>query len=270
MQNTIFGLILLMATYSIAFLIDPRTTRFNSLVIKNIAAVEYFPPDGEDLAITPNPSLTGSAVPLTGDYLIPGGSDMSLDAEVLSALQIAAEDFYKTYGHQVVIASGKRDLTKQARLFYNNCLRRGYCSPDTCNPASSSVVTRQGGRFVLVGALAGLTDPEAIIAGIASHASYGNCPHTSAVAIDAWCNDGGGDYKHDPACQEALIKTMIKHGFCRLTSEAWHFELASKKVSSRCLVSNNSIAYYKDGPQNPSIATCKVWDFKRHKCVTPK
>lgn len=40
MTNTIFGIVILMATYSIAFLIDPRTTYFNSLVLQNVAEIE--------------------------------------------------------------------------------------------------------------------------------------------------------------------------------------------------------------------------------------
>lgn len=40
MQNTVFGLILLMATYAIAFLIDPRTTFFNALTLKKVPYVE--------------------------------------------------------------------------------------------------------------------------------------------------------------------------------------------------------------------------------------
>jgi len=39
MTNTIFGIVILMATYCIAFLIDPRTTYFNSLTLKNVAEI---------------------------------------------------------------------------------------------------------------------------------------------------------------------------------------------------------------------------------------
>lgn len=39
-QNTIFGLILVMATYCIAFLIDPRTTYFTPLTLKNVEEIK--------------------------------------------------------------------------------------------------------------------------------------------------------------------------------------------------------------------------------------
>jgi Type IV secretion system pilin len=268
MQNTIFGLIILMATYSIAFLLDPRTTRFNSLTLQNVAAIEAFPPEGEDIDITPNPSLGGDSYILEGNYLIPGGSDLSIDGDTLLALQDAAEDFYTTYGQQIYISSAKRDLTKQATLFYNNCLRKGgVCSPITCNPASSAVIAKSGSRYSLVGELAGVTDASTIISSMVTHAAPGNCPHTSAVAVDLWCNDGGGNYQHDPVCQDALIKTMINNGFCRLSAEAWHFEYNAKKVSTKCLTSNNSVTYTtKSGTYTPS-SDCGRWDFKNNKCV---
>ncbi|NBS68251.1 hypothetical protein EBT31_04960 [bacterium] len=272
MQNTVFGLILLMATYAIAFLIDPRTTRFNSLVIENVAAVEYFPPEGEDDNVFPNHSLTGESSDLEGDYLIVSQS-AKLDPDALAALQEAAEDFYDTYGMQIVVASAKRDLEQQARLFYQNCLaNNGVCSPPTCNPASSSVVKKNSSkRFELVGELSGVTNSSQIISSIVSHASYGNCPHTSAVAVDLWCNDGGSNFQHDPACQGRLIETMIEHGFCRLTSEAWHFEYNDKKVSTSCLTSNDSVTYTaRSGTYTPPAATCKRWDFKYHKCVAQR
>lgn len=271
MQNTVFGLILLMATYCIAFLIDPRTTRFNPLTLENIKAVEYFPPEGEDIDITPNNSLTGDADVIEGDYLILGDSDMELDADALTALQEAAEDFYTTHEQQMYVTSAKRDLDKQARLFYNNCLKHGgVCSPITCNPASTAVIAKNGSRYVLTGELAGETSSDAIIAGIVSHASYGNCPHTSAVAVDVWCNDGGGSYQHDPACQQTLIETMIDHGFCRLTAEAWHFEFNSKKVSSKCLTSNTTASYTNSKGTFTPGSDCRRWDFTNNKCVTAK
>lgn len=40
MSNTLFGIVLLMATYSIAFLIDPRTTYFNSLGLQSVAEIQ--------------------------------------------------------------------------------------------------------------------------------------------------------------------------------------------------------------------------------------
>ncbi len=274
-RNTVIGLILLLSCYSIAFLIDPRTTRFSPLSLQNIDAIEYFPPEGEDLDLTPNDSLTGATEAMSGNYLnapsaymrYPAGA--RLDGETLEALREAAKDFYTTYKKRIVITSATRDLEKQARLFYNNCLKTGgVCSIPTCNPASSSVILKQDGLYKLTGTLRGVTNGTTIITEMVANAKYGNCPHTSAVAIDAWCDDGGSNYQHNPTCQANLITTMIKHGFCRLKSEVWHFELNTKKVSTNCSASNSSIIYSTANSGNVAPpANCQKWDFKKHTCI---
>lgn len=266
--NAITGLVLLLAAYNIAFLINPDLVVFNSLSIPYVKGLEYFPADGEDTDVVENTSLTGQTVPITGDYII-AGSGKTIDADMLTALQTAAKTFHDTYGHNVVVASAYRDVEKQAKEFYNNCIKTGgTCSITTCNPASSSVVVVSKGKYTLTGILAGVTDGDTIVAGIAANANFKACPHTSGVAIDLWCDDGGGSYKHDPGCQDQLIRTMVASGFCRLTSEVWHFELQSKKLSTNCLQSNSRIGYTtKSGDSYAPGNDCKKWDFKQHRCV---
>ncbi|KKW30573.1 MAG: hypothetical protein UY72_C0008G0006 [Candidatus Uhrbacteria bacterium GW2011_GWD2_52_7] len=265
-SNAITGLILLLAAYNIAFLINPELVVFNSLAVPYVKGLEYFPPDGEDTDVVSNATLNGVTVPLKGDHIT--ATSATLDAETLTALQTAADAFYNENKKNIVITSATRNLTKQATLFYTNCIKTGgSCSVPTCNPASSSVVSKSGSRYTLVGALAGKTNASEIVSGMTTSASYGNCPHTSGIAIDAWCDDGGSNYAHDPSCQEKLIKTMINAGFCRLGSEVWHFELNSKKVSSNCLQSNNSISYTtKAGKTYTPTSQCSKWDFKNHTC----
>ena len=272
--NAITGLVLLLAAYNIAFLIDPNTTTLKSLNITYVEGLEYFPPDGEEEsdAITPNSALTGASIPISGDF-ITGYSGAAIDADVLTALQTAAATFHTATGKNVVVTSAIRDLTKQATLFYNNCLANGgICSPSTCNPSSTDVVKKASGKYSLVGSYATETSSSAIISAIVSNANVSACPHTSAVALDAWCDDGGGDYRHDPDCQATLIASMIDAGFCRLSSEVWHFELNTKKVSTRsCSTSWNSAAYARrDGTITTPDATCKKWDFKQHYCTQKK
>lgn len=272
--NAITGMVLLLAAFNIAFLIDPRLTNLESIGITNVEGIEYFPPDGEDINVTPNSTLTGATVPISGNYISAGCQEgCVIDADVLSALQTAATAFHGATGKNVVIASATRSLSKQAALFYSNCLLTGgVCSPPTCN-ASSGVVAKSGSKWVLTGSYAGETSGTAIVAALSApaNAAYGNCPHTSGIALDAWCDDGGTNYRHDPDCQGQLIAAMVNAGFCRLSSEAWHFELNSKKVSSACSTSNNSISYTKKGgDQVTPTADCAKWNFKLHTCAIKK
>ncbi len=272
--NAITGIVLLLAAYNIAFLIDPRLTDLQEIGIKNVEGIEYFPPDGEDTNVTPNLALTGNVVPISGDYIAAGCKEgCAIDAETLTALQTAATEFHAATGKNVVIASATRSLGKQASLFHSNCLLTGgVCSTDTCN-ASSGVVTKSGSKWVLTGSYAGQTSGAAIVAALSdpANAAYGNCPHTSGIALDAWCDDGGSEYRHDPVCQAQLITAMIDAGFCRLSSEVWHFELDTKSVSTACSTSNSSISYTKKGGGKVApTADCTKWNFELHTCAIEK
>lgn len=269
--NAITGIVLLLAAYNIAFLIDPRLTNLETIGITNVEGIEYFPPEGEDTNVMPNTSLTGDTVPISGNYIIAGCQEgCAVDPDALTALQTAAAAFHSATGKNVKIASATRSLSKQAGLFYANCLLTGgVCSPATCN-ASSGVVSKTGGKWTLTGEYANETRGAAIVAALSdpNNAAYGNCPHTSAVAIDAWCDDGGTNYRHDPVCQGQLINAMVNAGFCRLASEAWHFELNSKKVSTSCSTSYNSASYTtKGGKTVTPDANCAKWNFKNHTCA---
>lgn len=272
--NAITGMVLLLAAFNIAFLIDPRLTNLDEIGVENVQGIEYFPPEGEDTNVTPNSSLTGATVPITGNYISAGCQEgCAIDADTLTALQTAATAFHSATGKDVVIASATRSLAKQAGLFYSNCLMTGgVCSPPTCN-ASSGVVAKSGSKWTLTGTYANETSGAAIVAALSdpANAAYGNCPHTSAIALDAWCNDGGSNYRHDPECQGQLAAAMVNAGFCRLSVEAWHFELNSKKVSSACSTAWNSASYLKkDGTQVTPSSDCAKWNFKLHTCAVKK
>jgi hypothetical protein len=236
--------------------------------MQGIEGIESFPPEGEDVNISPRSELTGTTVDIDGDHIVTLGN-ATIDPEVLLQLQIAANDFYLKTNRNIVIASGTRDITKQATLFYNNCIMNGgVCSVPTCNPAAgSSVIQKEGSAYRLTGSLENETNPSVIVSTLVANSEYGNCPHTSAIALDAWCDDKGSNYQHDPKCQQELIESMTSSGFCRLASEPWHFELDYLKVSTSCSTSNNTIQYQtRSGTKNPGN-NCQTWDFKRHVCV---
>lgn len=269
--NAIVGIILLFLAFNIAFLIDPRTVRFSSLSIKGIEGIDAIPPEGEDVNVRPNPTLTGDFATISGSFIIISTGNPIINKELLTNLQDAAIAFNEATGKSMVITSATRDLKKQATLFYNNCLNNatGQCSVPTCNPASSSVVQKTDGAYRLTGELAGVTDSSQIIDGLVRNAAYGNCPHTSGIALDIWC-EGSSNYKADPDCQQDLIKSMTANGFCRLKSEAWHFEFAADPISTACSTGNNSIQYTttKGKTFTPNTEQCQRWDFKNHYCVT--
>ena len=276
--NAITGLVLLLASYSIAFLIDPNTTTLSSLDLANVEGIEADLKgqggEEESIAITPN-NFPIAVTPITGDHISYVGSSANkfADAEVVLALQTAATSFHTATGKNISVTDGTRSIINQATLFYNNCLKTGICSVPTCNPASASVAKKSGGKYVLVGTYASLTSPSAIIDVIVKSAVLSNCPHTSAVALDAWGGPRSGDFKNDIALQQILITAMIKAGFCRLSLEVWHFELEAKKVStSSCSTSWSSTTYIRKDTrvQQTPDSDCKTWHFKNHFCAIRK
>lgn len=273
--NAITGLVLLLAAYNIAFLINPATVTLEALQIKSVAQIESSIAEqgGEEEAssITPN-NFDIEVVPISGEH-ITVGAEFS-DKEVVTALQAAATAFYAATNKNISITDGARTLNGQATEFYDNCLANGgVCNPVTCNPASADVVKKSGSKYVLVGEYANLTTAASIISAITEHSKLSNCPHTSAVALDAWGGPRIGQFRNDIDLQQALVTAMINAGFCRLSKEVWHFELETKKVSkSSCSTSNNTTSYIRKdtGKQVTPPSTCRIWNFKNHTCATSK
>lgn len=275
MQNAVIGMILLLMAYNVAFLLDPRAVQFDAISTRNIQREEGIHPDGEDVdAIVPNTSLNSmTTVPVQGDGIIMHASDPRVTQETLDALQVAAAALQEDHqGAQLRVSSAFRSPLVQAQLFYQNCLARrgGVCAIPTCNPASSAAVVREGSGYRAVGAAAGQSG-SALVSTIASFAEPGNCPHTSGVALDVWCAQGGS-FSVNVECQQQVITAMTENGFCRLGSEPWHFELNTQKVSSHgCSTQNNTTVYTRRGTvYDPAADGCIVWDFKQNLCSTAR
>jgi hypothetical protein len=93
------------------------------------------------------------------------------------------------------------------------------------------------------------------------------CPHTSGIAVDAWCQTGG-NFTVDPECQLRVMEAMAQAGFCRLASEAWHFELNNYRLSNNCSMSNTTTTSIVSGKTTYTpAANCAKYDYKNHKCV---
>lgn len=275
--NAITGLVLLLAAYEIAFLIDPATTILGSLDVQNVAEIEASISEQggeeESSSITPN-DFPIETVRIEGDHIVVASGNEVADKEVVTALIAASETFYNATGENISVTDGARTLRGQATEFYDNCLAKGgVCSPVTCNPTSTDVVKKSGGKYVLVGEYAELKTPEEIITTMVDHAKASSCPHTSAVAIDAWGGPRIGKFRNDIELQQKLITAMISAGFCRLSKEVWHFELEKKKVStSGCSQSWNSTSYIRKdtGAQITPDSSCRVWNFTEHTCAIEK
>ena len=283
--NAITGMVLLLAAYSIMNLVDPRLTSLAALGVTDVKQILYFPPDGENTdGITPveAPAGDGSVSPIPSshhitDYEKDGGS---LNSDALAGLQAAGDALYDAgIGKGITVTSSFRSLSKQADMFYDNCLSSGKgCSPITCNPAYGLFTTSNGIYSIDTKkhpelATVSMSDKAAVVAAIVANGNPVNCPHTSAVAVDAWVTGNEG-WPADPEIQVKLMQVMIANGFCRLTAESWHFEWTKTHVldgfpEKTCLTSNTTATYTnRKGTFTPS--DCQKWDYQTDKCRVPK
>lgn len=200
-------------------------------------------------------------------------------AEASAPLYGAAEELYKTATKKLVVSDAGRSVREQATLFYDNCLAnsaKSCPSVPTCNPAKDEgLVSGNSAGYALTGTLKNETNRTKIIDTLTEKGKVERCPHTSLIAVDAWC-DGGGNWEHDPVCQETLTRTMAKHGFCRIAAEAWHFELNSRHLTTSCSLSADAKYTLSNGTTyNPKIDAktgrdCLMWNYNKHFCTKVK
>ncbi len=281
MTNAIIGLIILFAAYDIAFLLSPATVTFQALSLKNIQAIaleqeedELTDPGvaAEDRSAAASLPADGSVVTVTGEHIryIGRAEANRINPDVLAHLNAAADAYYAQTGKGIDVTSASRDELGQARLFYADCLVTGHCSPSACDPTgstfnASSVVSysRATDTFSLTGELAGVKDESTIEGGLASHGVAKYCPHTGNVAVDIWPQGDGGGFEANVPNMQTMMTTMIANGFCRLSSEGWHYELNSVKVDTRtCQTSYNTTDI-----QGHSSAHCQRYNFRLRCCT---
>lgn len=280
-KNAVVGMVLLMSAYSIAYLVDPSTTKFASLAIESVPKEELPVESEADIAAY---GATGSIDPanvtaLSGEHLInhAGSEENRVANDVLEALNTAADKFYTEsaqYGTKknlnIRVTSASRTVANQARKFYNNCIATGgVCNPGTCNPARhSNLFTKTGSKWSLAGSLAGVdTDDSAtIIAAIVANGDARVCQHTNYVAVDIWPEGEGSGYIFDVEIMNVLTSVMTRNGFCRISNEPWHFELATK---GSCQGNGYANSNYKTNGVSYSTAACKTWSGLSHCCKDP-
>ena len=149
------------------------------------------------------------------------GSSPCLNADALDKLIIVGFAMIRDpFPHsRIKVTSALRSRARQAVLFESNC------SKPTVNPVNHAIGCKaeypNDWQQVCTSRDC---DPETCN-------PYGEgktCPHTEGNAIDIFCSEAD----RDGLCQAKLMNLMRSNGFCRLDSEAWHFEYP--KLSSAC------------------------------------
>lgn len=283
MANSVIGIILLLAAYNIAFLINPDTVRFESLSIKTLQYEEVTAELFEEMQSYGQTGAVADAdvIAIPSDaassHIVVYTREKKIAQATYDALRAAATEFYTTtladndVGQNIRLTSASRTLQSQAEKFYENCIATGgYCSTDTCNPngSTTTVVKRVNGKYTLQGDYASMSSAP-VIAFLVQNSDARNCYHTNNVAVDVWPEDGGGKSGFNIALMNQLTTAMIKKGFCRIPNEPWHFELAAK-ASPSCSTSFKTADYTRklNGISTTfSMNGCATWSYTSSCCV---
>lgn len=198
--NAIIGLVLLFGSYFLLWTINPELVKFSSLKIPVIKPVPFLIGEIGYPCETQTPSPPGEAelVSISGDNITTGAmyyGSPQLRAETLEKLQLAAKLLEKK-SKKLQINNAFRTAEQQLTLYTLYADTRHVCTP--CKS--------DDGKTYLA-----------------------NCPHMRGQAVDAVCE---GKSSNDD-CQKLVKEAMACADFCRLGSEAWHFEYPA--LSSNCV-----------------------------------
>ncbi len=267
--NAAIGLVLLFSVYLILTVVyGPRLTVFNPLTLQVIAR-EDMPPDGEHEVENPDPPTSEQLVRAVDPNILLNCNDCDVSEPVLEKLKlVAAELQASTFKSQLRLTSATRSMEKQLTVYYNNCLTRPNwkCDPSTCLPMDNRT------DFLNQARAGNWTLQQFVEEGV-KQGNPNGCPHTNYAAVDVWCdrNHSFGNFTFNTACQAELTRLMRKHGFCRLNTEVWHFELDTAKVSkTTCSLSQNEWEYVQPGTSTQhNIQSCYRWSANKgaHNCI---
>lgn len=267
-RHAVVGIILLFGAFSIAQVVDSSLLTFDALHITYIDKSEWYEPEFTDDMVSPSMPISGDVAPIESEHVLNWSDDGYINPEAVAGLTAAGNALFANEGVNIRVTSARRTVQKQAEMFYDNCLSNSSrsCSVLTCNPAGGTgIITGNSSGYTLTGELTGVTDRTTIVNAIVSHANLANCPHTSSVAVDVWCHDGGNNFVHDASCHKALSEAMVANGFCRIDQEAWHFEYDPMHVSGSCKTTNTH-SYTVGGKTYTPDLSCAAWDYKNNYC----
>lgn len=212
--NAVTGLVLVLAAYTILYVVNPKLTSFESLEIEYQSAV-YFENDTEEEIYDSSGTASSGEVGTPDGANIYGGRKANVPKEMITDIETVAQAM-ASLGYGISITDGLRTLDEQKTAISKYCQNP---------PGSSSCDAKVAGQ------------PACILKTLSAL----DCPHTSGRAIDMWAttsaesgeqsvtksecagSDGISKCRRDPN-QAALISAMRDQGYCVLDSEPWHFE----------------------------------------------
>lgn len=268
--NAVIGLVLVLSVHAILTFVNPDIATLGALKLEVVKHEDDTSVDTLFGGTSIHPSIAeGKLKELTPNkYLLTNGTQ-GIHEDIWADFPQVARSYYdktskcvdrnwwsvsavgtcekRGEGQKLKIASGGRSQERQAELYFDMCLREKNgvgCSAVVCNPfprdSSGPVEEYESGKWrVKQNVLeehdedGNLNTDEGLRKYLADWAtSYGQttCPHNTGFTVDVWPESSGG--KISFVSQHMLLEqTMKEEGWCRLTTEPWHFEYQGNTVS---------------------------------------
>ena len=183
---------------------------------------EYVEVEEEEEVECENELSCDSLTTISGneDYLRAGSGHCG-EKDMVDALNEASEAFKGESGERLYVVSSFRTVEKQAELYWDHCygaeseIYLGSCSPPTGSLGISSSKLEEA---------TSLSDVKNLFC---SEGTKSKGRHTSATAVDVWHENTKGSFVSNVEKVNQMQDAMQAEGFCRLSSEAWHFDYGS-------------------------------------------
>lgn len=277
-KNASLGLLFLLGASTILTFINPNITALNGLRLEIIApadiSTEVALGGAVAVEIDPNAEYTTEDTDCTVIW-------SPVRKDLLPLLDQVGCKLKETTGSRLLIASGLRDPEDQARLWMNNCYKRGNgrtgsftCDPLTCNPLTRSNATspfdadrHNSGPWRLKSSISSQYPTDAELTEYVVQQAKENtrqyCPHLTGFTYDMWCRDRPGGFVEPVVCHLILEDLMQQAGFYRIASEPWHFEYNGKTTSSSADGSwnNGTMRVLAKYCQSTKHGDDCVWDY---------
>jgi D-alanyl-D-alanine dipeptidase len=265
--DAIGGMLIILAAYMILNTINPATLNLSILQLEFIPEqamdfeneVDFAPEGGTVGSPSGSPSLLPSIDPRTfqryNDTCMHTNTPVA--PIVVQYLQRASQAFCNARGSHTdwtISCGGYRSPETQLRLWLTRCYGRDHCSPAaTCNPIppSAGKLIRNAANQTVYAGNPTITDQSQLFDLLSPFVDARQCPHTSGVGLDCYCNVSQSAFTPLVACQVMLEQAMADAGMCRLRHESWHFEPNDYRVSVNSCLSPWTIGTVQP---NPSVA----------------
>ncbi len=201
----------------------------------------------------------------SNDYIKAGAVGNCGISDLVTSFNSAAKNFEEETNEKIYLTSGFRTVEEQAGIYWKNC-----CNSQTriCSTSCSVPTSRLGISSDLLKTVDSEDELKNLFC-VEADRSYGG--HTDGTALDIWHEGKSGGFVANVKKMNILQDKMQAEGFCRLTSEMWHFDYGSCAKKTTYTYVRSDTTYNPAGScldDHACAAENCWWDYADNEFVT--